>query len=846
MWNQDDIRFLKTVSEIIANSLDRKSMEQELMYRSQFEGLISEISTLLINLPLESIEEHIEWSLGEICRFCKSEAGIIFLADSSRKTLEPSYFWCESGYFLEKSSLTNIDVSNLAWWQSRQDEESSRVTYTIERQIDEETHGIIKSMFLNSDLVTIRITAEDQPLGIMGLVKQQNSLSWTSDEVALLHLVGQVYSNTVHRKRNLIKLRESEAKYRKLYDTAMVGLYQVSMKSRKLIEANDTLAQILDYKNSEELKAGFLLNDHFLMLEDQPDILRVLRDTGKMNHLEVHCIGNNGVRKILEISAVTDLRRRIVEGTVIDASFRKLAESRQRRLIQLIENTNEFIGLANTFGEMIYLNQFGMKLVGLSTMEEVREKTIFEFLPPDKQSALTDIVENELTLTDYIRGESVIRHFQTNEEIDIDYTGFIVLDKQTGQADTLAIVIRDITKQQQQQQKILDEIHFSETVINSLPGVFYLFDDTGRLLRWNNNLLNVTHIAADEIEFADFRKFVYKKDLPKLYKAVRRILKSGFSEIELVIRLKNNLKRPYKLTGMKLDIGNQHFFLGVGLDISELQESKAKLQEYSDHLEEMVQERTNELQEKQAQLVHSGRLAALGEMAAGVAHELNQPLAIIQAQVELLKLGVKKNKTSSEKTVSDFNLILNQVTRASEIIDHMRGFARQKAGRKPLIRINEPIEQSLDFFREQFRNHSIKLDVQLENDIPPIHLNPNQLEQIIVNFLSNARYAVNKRKLQTEPGQFQPNVTVATSYNLENTCICIEITDNGIGMNDHEKEHCLDPFFTTKDVGEGTGLGLSIVHSIVKDFNGKLHVDSRPFEFTTMRVIIPLKEDSQK
>ena len=246
-----------------------------------------------------------------------------------------------------------------------------------------------------------------------------------------------------------------------------------------------------------------------------------------------------------------------------------------------------------------------------------------------------------------------------------------------------------------------------------------------------------------------------------------------------------------------------------------------------------------ELTEKQAQLAHSGRLASLGEMATGVAHELNQPLSIIHAQAEILKFVLRDLNIDDDEVTEDINIILEEVGRASSIIEQMRGFARKSVRLEAPVSLTEPLKKSLIFFREQFKIHNIQLNVNIPNDLPFTNMNPQRLEQIIVNFMSNARFAVEtKEKLTDEPYEKRINLKCQISSNRTG-CI-LEVTDNGIGMTPEEKKRCLEPFFTTKEVGLGTGLGLTIVHGIVKEFKGTMSIISKKNLGTTMRVTLPL------
>jgi signal transduction histidine kinase len=242
--------------------------------------------------------------------------------------------------------------------------------------------------------------------------------------------------------------------------------------------------------------------------------------------------------------------------------------------------------------------------------------------------------------------------------------------------------------------------------------------------------------------------------------------------------------------------------------------------------------RTEEaLQEKQAQVVHAGRLTAMGEMATGIAHEINQPLAIIRVAADGLNkyfadhVGGTDEARAAQKIVS-------QVERAAAIIDNMRAFVRNGIEEAETIDIRDPVEKALSFFREQFRVHGIRLHVDFPNDPLMIRINPNKFEQIIVNFLSNARYAVEEK---SPPGD-DKKIFVRLISDVSSDTAILEVEDNGTGMPQEVLERCMEPFYTTKQVGEGTGLGLSIANGIAREFQMEIEVGSVEGQGSLFRV----------
>ncbi len=231
-----------------------------------------------------------------------------------------------------------------------------------------------------------------------------------------------------------------------------------------------------------------------------------------------------------------------------------------------------------------------------------------------------------------------------------------------------------------------------------------------------------------------------------------------------------------------------------------------------------------EVQVKQAHLVHTGRLTAMGEMASGIAHEINQPLSIIRIAADGLKAYfIRKDPGTMEEEA--VHSIIRQVRRMASIIDNMRSFVRVSSDPPEPVNISEPVKAALSFFKEQFRIHQIVLTVSLPDNLPGVRVNPQKFEQIVVNLLSNARYAVDK-KGENLGKEYRKEVAVHLGHDAENNSVVFETRDNGIGMEQEIMNRCMDPFFTTKEVGEGTGIGLSIVNGIVREYKMAMEIES--------------------
>jgi C4-dicarboxylate-specific signal transduction histidine kinase len=243
-----------------------------------------------------------------------------------------------------------------------------------------------------------------------------------------------------------------------------------------------------------------------------------------------------------------------------------------------------------------------------------------------------------------------------------------------------------------------------------------------------------------------------------------------------------------------------------------------------------MQRREHELREKQEQLVQAGKLATLGELTTGVAHELNNPLNNIDLfvgnAVDLIELSV----ADKGRIVGQLRQAMQQVRKATEIISHLRTFGRAAPASREPMPVRQIIERALSLMHEQLRLREIEVEVDLGTEEPWIVGNAIQMEQVFINLLTNARDAMAD----------SPRRMIRISGCAGPTATDIAFADTGQGIPPGLERRIFDPFFTTKEVGKGTGLGLSIAYGIIKEHGGTISLVSAPGEGATFHIHLPL------
>jgi two-component system, NtrC family, sensor kinase len=263
--------------------------------------------------------------------------------------------------------------------------------------------------------------------------------------------------------------------------------------------------------------------------------------------------------------------------------------------------------------------------------------------------------------------------------------------------------------------------------------------------------------------------------------------------------------------------------------ITELKRSRDAIEEWTQTLEHRVQERTQELQRVQDQLVHAGKMAALGELAAGVAHEINNPLTGVLTFSSLLLKKVDENHPWKK----DLDTIVQQTSRCRNIVKGLLDFARQRKPDKRQWDIHQLLEKTLTLLEKQAPFQNIRIVKEFSPGLPMLFVDADQIQQVFMNILLNAADAMSGSG---------GSLTIRTGH--RNGLVEVAFTDTGYGIPKEHLPKLFDPFFTTKQTGKGTGLGLAISYGIIQSHGGDIKVESEAGKGSTFRIRLPLDPEN--
>lgn len=385
----------------------------------------------------------------------------------------------------------------------------------------------------------------------------------------------------------------------------------------------------------------------------------------------------------------------------------------------------------------------------------------------------------------------------------------------------LGVVSFILAKERKEKDKVvLENLDTINSIFESLPQIIFIINKSGQITFTNSYALSILGYSKNELAALNFT-YIAEENEKKYIVAqlINRIENEEMNDEHIILNSKYNFKIPVLLNAKKIESKNKDqdsTFLLLATD-----ERKSRL--------------LNELKSKQSQLIQAAKLSSLGTMAAGVAHELNNPLAGVKGFTEILL-----TKTQDEKTKKILNKILHSSTRMQEIINHLRTFSRESK-KEDWHNINpiEPALLAIDLLHKQLSIRGITIVVKPNDSLIQVNGNPNQLESVFQNLITNSRDA-----FDDITDSRQKTIQISTEVDEIETTITYQ--DNAGGIPENIIRNIFDPFFTTKDTNKGTGLGMSISQGIIEDHKGTITVESTPGEGSTFTVKMPnAKENSQ-
>ncbi len=516
--------------------------------------------------------------------------------------------------------------------------------------------------------------------------------------------------------------------------------------------------------------------------------------------------------KVIWICAVTIMMVIALSGLL---SWRYLIAERKRdqaeiRWRHLAESLPEIVFECDLDGNLVFCNRAAFDITGFTAEDWRRGLHVADFVVPDQHAVM------QTNMQRVINGEQLAdREYRLRRK---DGTGFpaIVRSKpiiERGRPVGLRGIAVDITERARIEQALRQERDFVHRLIDASPNFFVAFDTTGRVLMVSRSMLEATGRAFHEVVGEDYlTRFVAEEQRPAANEMVNSLAGSSdpvHRELAIVTREGRTLLVDWHGRAVLDQYGNVDFMFVMGVDVTEKRQMESEA-------------------------MRMAQLASIGELAAGVAHEINNPITGIINYAQII--ADEPTIPSDQARMS--NLIVKEGNRIARIVRNLLNLSRGQDGQQYPTALSEILDAAFSLWRKQLEHDNIGLTIQCPDDLPPVMVDPQRIQQVFINLLSNSRYALNQRHgaaVDTKHLRIRCSSAVFDGKSYAR----IEFFDNGTGMPEHVRRDILSPFFTTKPPGEGTGLGMSISHGIIEEHGGRLDVDSEEGKYTCITVWLP-------
>ena len=558
-----------------------------------------------------------------------------------------------------------------------------------------------------------------------------------------------------------------------------------------------------------------------------PEVLLEFARQGRKEQLECTYIKKDGnpFPAVLSISGLRDADGSLngalciaMDVTEKKRSEKALAESEQNYRF-LIDNIPNIVFKGYADGAIDFFDDKIEDLTGFKR----------ELFTTRKMNWFDLIVEEDLP---YVRGKfvqalktdkSYIREYRirkkTGEIVWLEACSHIACDE-NGIVEFVTGAFLDISERKRAEQALHESEEKYRSLFNSGPDPIFVLDrENLKILDANPSAVETYGYYKEELigrGFEDLGTFEYEDESLAQLESKAWGQDSVFSQ-----RVKHYRQ------------GGESFYAEVKVCPTTYQDRPAYILASSD---------ITEIVEKDAQLFQASKMTTLGEMSAGIAHELNQPLNAIKIGSDFLRKQIEKGKVvSPEEMHQVVTAVTGQVERASDIIQRLRDFGRKPDFKKEIVSVNSTVRDVMGIIGQQLTLQNINVLYGLDDTIPPVLVNKNRFEQVIFNLVTNARDAI---ELRTHSEDVPDGNAITLSTSSEGDSVVFSIEDTGVGIPEDRKEKIFEPFYTTKEVGKGMGLGLAITYGIVRDFGGEIEVESTPGMGTRIRVSLPGAENT--
>lgn len=514
----------------------------------------------------------------------------------------------------------------------------------------------------------------------------------------------------------------------------------------------------------------------------------------------------------MHASMITDSDQRVIGGFEAVRDITAVVEA-DEKIRMLLEVTQEGILMVDEKSRVTYANSRMAEILE-QPKDELIGKDIVELLPYQLLNVTQDLVgqvDSEhpkrlrfCTTIQPIRDSLAYRAFETS-----------VVVSRVGKNVITCMYFHDLTKHIESERQLYDANNFLNNIIMSSADGIVVADTRGKILIFNEAAERILGYTAEEV--IDRPGALDRVASPELAREIMRRMRSNdygppgkVTSTRITLVRKDGAEVPVNFSAaIIVKSGREIGSVGIFSDLRE----RLKIRK--------------ELDDARSQLIQAEKIASIGRLAAGIAHEINNPLSGILIYADILMRDLEINRQWSE----DLQEIISQTLRCKQIVNRLLEFSRQSVGQRLSFDINATVKRSSELLVHQALFHNVELEMGLQEDIPMMTGDPGQLQQVFTNLILNAGTAMNGKG----------RIRVTSRFDPLSEQVILQFWDTGPGVSPDVIDKIFEPFFTTKRAGEGTGLGLSVAYGIIQQHGGSIEVRNSPPWGALFTIVLPLE-----
>ena len=505
--------------------------------------------------------------------------------------------------------------------------------------------------------------------------------------------------------------------------------------------------------------------------------------------------------------------------------------------MELLDNSPDAMMALSPSGAIVYWNKGAENIFGYCRDEAIGRRLGPLLIPADRLKEDQKFFD-ELTDSGHATFES-LRRKKDGSLIDVEISTRVILNDQ-GRVKYILSSKRDITERKISENALKSsELRYRRLFESAHDGILILNADSGQIVDANPYLIDMLGFSKDELAGKYLWEIGPFKDIIASQLAFAELQQRGYIRYEnLPLESRDGIRRQVEFVSNTYLAGASRVIQCNIRDITERKLAEEDLQETNHRLERAVAElhaKTHELASMTQQLWQASKLATMGELAASIAHELNNPLATISLHTELLTGSLAANDPNRVP----LGVIDQEVARMATLVSNLLVFSRRSSPELSTLELCEELTNTLDFIQYHLRSNGIDIVKDCPVALPTVQGDRQQLRQVFLNLITNASDAMPRGGTLTVRSRqgLMPN---------GDSAVVIEFSDTGTGVRTGDLPKLWEPFFTTKPEGKGTGLGLSICRRTVEGHRGTIEIETGPAKGTTVRITLPASDEASE